>query len=130
MTDLVLVTHARLGEALRDLARAILGDGASVAVVAVPADSDTERAREQLEHALARCADPDPPLVLTDLPGATPHNLAVRAVAAICPGAPVVSGVSLPMLLRAMNHCHRGAGELAGIAVEGARRALEHSDGA
>jgi mannose/fructose-specific phosphotransferase system component IIA len=130
MTDVVLVTHQGLGEALRAIAETILGDAAPVAVVTVPADGDPARARDELERLLRSYADGDAPLVLTDLPGATPHNVAACAAAAACPAAPVISGLSLPMLLRAINHRQRPAVELAAFAAEGARRALEPSDGA
>ncbi|MEX0915695.1 MAG: PTS fructose transporter subunit IIA, partial [Wenzhouxiangellaceae bacterium] len=56
-------------------------------------------------------------------PGATPHNIAVAAAARAFPGAPVLTGLNLPMLLRALNHCHRAAAELAELAEHGAHAA-------
>jgi mannose/fructose-specific phosphotransferase system component IIA len=127
VTRLVLVTHPGLGEALRDIAAVILGAEPELTVVSVAGHSDPETVRGELERLLG--AFDEPPLLLTDLPGATPHNIAARAAAAACPGAPLVSGLNLPMLLRALNHRQRPARELAGIAAEGARRALEPADG-
>ncbi len=123
MTALVLVTHEGLGIELVRIAGAITRRELPVVVVSVSVDDDPEDARRALERELARFAHDVPPLVFSDLPGATPHNVAAAAIAAVCPGAPLVSGLSLPMLLRALNHAGRPAAELAGLAAEGGRRA-------
>ena len=59
-------------------------------------------------------------LVLTDLYGATPSNLAARLARL---GTPVrrVSALSLPMLLRVMNYADLGLDELPAVAAAGAR---------
>jgi len=58
--------------------------------------------------------------VLTDLPGATPANLALALRSGRCR---VVSGLSLPMLIRAWNYRARPLGQLTELALEGARSA-------
>ena len=67
-------------------------------------------------------------LVLPDLFGATPSNLAAR-VARL--GTPVrrVSAVSLPMLLRVMNYADLGLDDLPAIAAAGTRNGVRHDDG-
>ena len=124
MTGIVVVAHAGLGEALCAVAEGILDRPVQVTVVGVRADADPDVEREAVERRLAAWAADEPPLVLTDLPGATPHNLAEAAVARACPVAPVVTGLNLPMLLRALNHAERPAAELASVAAEGAHAAV------
>ncbi|MGK7296897.1 MAG: PTS sugar transporter subunit IIA [Candidatus Wenzhouxiangella sp. M2_3B_020] len=124
MTGIVVVAHAGLGEALCAVAEGILGRPAPVTVIGIRADADPDDERETVECRLAAWPADEPPLVLTDLPGATPHNLAEAAVARACPAAPVVTGLNLPMLLRALNHAARPAAELADVAAEGAHAAV------
>ena len=66
-------------------------------------------------------------LVLTDLYGASPSNLAGRLARL---GTPVrrVSALSLPMLLRVMNYSEQGLDELPAIAAAGARNGVIHDD--
>ena len=66
-------------------------------------------------------------LVLTDLYGATPSNLAAK-LARI--GTPVrrVSALSLPMLLRVMNYAELELDELPAVAAAGARNGVIQDD--
>jgi len=84
MTALVLVTHEGLGIELVRIAGAITRRELPVVVVSVSVDDDPEDARRALERELARFAHDVPPLVFSDLPGATPHNVAAAAIAAAC----------------------------------------------
>lgn len=122
MTRVLLVGHGKLASATAEVARSIVG--AQIEMDAF--DVDQQRPLEELEEALAQwledhCAAGEV-LLLTDLPGATPHNLAVRAAADH--GTPVVSGFSLGMLLRALNHADAPPDQLAVAAAEGGRRAV------
>ncbi|NEZ04663.1 hypothetical protein G4Y73_10920 [Wenzhouxiangella sp. XN201] len=117
MTGIVLVTHDDLGEAVRRQAEHILGRSLPVVTIAVSYQADVEATLDALRTALAAAADGDGALVLTDLPGATPHNLASRAASEA--GTPVVSGLNLPMLLKVVNHAARAPAELAKLAATG-----------
>jgi len=66
-------------------------------------------------------------LVLTDLYGATPSNIAAKLARL---GTPVrrVSALSLPMLLRVMNYADLPLDELPAIAAAGARNGVIHDD--
>lgn len=119
MTGIVLVTHDGLGEAIRREAENILGHPLDVTTVAVSYRADVEETLEALRIALATGADHQGALVLTDLPGATPHNLATRAAIGIERDAPVVSGVNLPMLLKVINHADKPPSELVVLAESG-----------
>jgi len=121
---LLLVTHAGIASALLAQARRILNDP-MVGVRAFEA-GDTGRAEAAaLGRELASADLGAGVLVLTDLPGATPANLA-RGLAA--PGVRLVSGLSLPMLIRAWNYRAQPLDELTRLALEGARKAAVELD--
>lgn len=126
MTAILLVCHQSLGQALFDTVESILGgsDATMTSIVGVLEDdrSQPEQLLQRLQAEIQRLLLTDQVLILTDLPGATPHNLAVRA--ATGHDVPVVSGVNLPMLLRCLNHAGLPADALAEKAVEGARAAI------
>lgn len=124
MTDLVIVAHAGIGEALCSVAETILGCRVRVTVFPVDAHGDSQLDANRLCDLLRDFDPADPPLVMTDLPGATPHNLAGTAVAQAVPGAPVVTGLNLPMLLRALNHREQSAAALAELVAAGAKTAI------
>lgn len=131
MTDIVIIAHRGIGEALCEVAEVILDRAIEVTVLSVREGDDPEGSLERLVSALARWRDGEPPLILTDLPGATPHNLAVKAVGRVIAGAPVLTGLNLPMLLRALNHEQQPAATLAELAAHGAHAATfigEHRD--
>ncbi|MDT8450724.1 MAG: PTS fructose transporter subunit IIA [Wenzhouxiangellaceae bacterium] len=124
MTRLLLVSHEGVARAMCEVAATILDRPVEAGVVAVAPTDDADEVLEQIGREVTwLCAD-DPPLVLTDLPGATPHNLALSAVRQFCPAAPVLSGLNLPMLLRALGHLDLPADELAARVAEGGRAAV------
>jgi len=128
VTDLVLVTHFGVGEAIKQAAESIYGPCCRVTVFDLRPDDSCDRMRTRLiEHLRDSCAT-RPVLILTDLPGATPHNTACTAAQTACPAAPVVTGLNLPMLLRALNHADAPASELAEIAVTGGVRCVFAGD--
>ena len=122
MTGIVLVTHAGLGESLRRQAEVILGRMVAMTTVSISYGADPDAALGEVIAALAMSADQDGAVVLTDLPGATPHNLARRA--AEDRAMPVVSGLNLPMLLKVINHAEKPAPELADLASLGGHQGI------
>ena len=122
MTGILLVTHSGLGETLRHQAEIILGRDLSLTTISVDQSADMDQAQHHLIAAVAMSADAQGVLVLTDLPGATPHNLAVRAAGD--KGAPVVSGLNLPMLLKVINHADQPPAELARLASIGGQQGI------
>ena len=94
----------------------------------MPFDGDPESLLPQASAVLRRVDDGDGVLVLTDVYGATPSNLAARVSRL---GTPVrrVSALNLPMLLRVMNYAELGLDELPAVAAAGARNGVLHDDG-
>lgn len=123
MTDIVIIAHRGIGEALCEVAEVILDRKVDVTLLPVREGDDPARSLERLVAALERWQDAEPPLIMTDLPGATPHNLAIKAVAVVVNRAPVLTGLNLPMLLRALNHRKQPAAALAELAAQGAHAA-------
>ena len=105
-TRILLITHAPLAEALRACALHVFPDCAGdLLVLDVPPQEPPE---DTLAHARALLAQGGgaqaPTLVLSDMLGATPCNVAQRLVEGM-PAQRLVCGVNLPMLLRAW--CYR-----------------------
>jgi mannose PTS system EIIA component len=95
---LVVVTHGQLATELVNAAEAIVGDLSNATAVSIGWHDDVELARTEIGDAIGRVATPAGTLVLTDMFGGTPSNLAVTFVAA--GSVEVVTGVNLPMLLK------------------------------
>ena len=97
----VVVTHGQLAAELVNAAEAIVGDLSNIASVSIGWHDDVDAAREEIGAAVARVATPAGTLVLTDMFGGTPSNLAVTLLAP--ERVEVVTGVNLAMLLKIAN---------------------------
>jgi PTS system mannose-specific IIA component len=100
----VVVTHGQLATELVNSAEMIVGDLPHFAAVSIGWHDDVDRAREDIGLAIARVKaiagagdDATGVLVLTDMFGGTPANLAVTHVT---PQVEVITGVNLPMLIK------------------------------
>ncbi len=101
---LLIVTHDRLGNVLLDSARQALGRcPLRTEVLGVGADCEPEDLYRRAARMCASLDDGDGVLVLTDLYGATPSNVAERLVQSRQDRRLVV-GVNLPMLIRVFNY--------------------------
>jgi PTS system mannose-specific IIA component len=99
----VVVTHGQLAAELVNSAEMIVGDLPHFAAVSIGWHDDVDRAKEDIGQAIARLqasageGEPTGVLVLTDMFGGTPANLAVTFVS---PHVEVITGVNLPMLIK------------------------------
>ncbi|MFN0183529.1 MAG: PTS sugar transporter subunit IIA [Aquabacterium sp.] len=118
----MIIAHAPLASAMRSMVAHVVPD-AQDAVMAfdVEADLDVEVTRRRLQQLVISLPEDDL-LVLTDVYGATPCNLA----AALCrqPRVKVLAGLNLSMLWRAVAHRSAPIAELERIAMEGARQGI------
>lgn len=102
-TRIFIIAHAPLAHALRECALHVFADCAdSVLVLDVPPQAAPDDTLAEAQRLLASGGD-IPTLVLTDVFGATPCNVAQRLVQGR--QASLVTGINLPMLLRAV--CYR-----------------------
>ena len=125
---ILLVTHEGVGSALLAVATRLLRQlPLKTEAFEVPFDADPDALLPLASAALRRVDGGQGVLVLTDLYGATPSNLAAK-LARI--GTPVrrVSAMSLPMLLRVMNYSDLEFDELPAVAAAGARNGVIHDD--
>ena len=125
MTGIVLVTHAGIAEALCRQVEVILDHQPPLTTVSMEADADIESARLLISDAIEAACDEQGVVVLTDLPGATPHNLALEF--ADCDHHRLISGLSLPMLLKVITHRHQPPLELAKLAEQGGCQGIVQS---
>ncbi|MNR29581.1 PTS system mannose-specific EIIAB component [compost metagenome] len=115
-TRILLVTHAPLAQALRACAIHVFADSAAdVLALDIAADESPEASLARATALLGESAAPV--LVLTDVFGATPCNVAQRLVTGRA--AQLVAGVNLPMLLRAVSYRHETLDAVAARAVVG-----------
>ncbi len=114
MVGLVVATHGGLAQELLRTAEGIVGPLARCEAVSVAAGVSMEEARSRLGEAVKRVDGGAGVLVLTDMFGGTPANLALTF---LDDNLEVVTGVNLPMILklataRAENLTLRAAAEL------------------
>lgn len=126
----VLVAHAPLASAWRDCAEHVLGRKPDAECVDVPADVDTEALYQQL---LGRLAEPSQDgresgvLVLCDVYGATPFNIARRVVQQLnLEGrqAILLTGANLCMVLKSLTTSSDELPALAALVVEAGRKGV------
>lgn len=98
MIGVVVVTHGQLATELVNAAEMIVGDLPQFAAVSIGWHDDTEVARGEIERAIARVQQGEGVLVLTDMFGGTPSNLAMTFLGH--DKVEVITGVNLPMLIK------------------------------
>lgn len=118
---LLLITHCPLGADLLRVATEIFGTCPTrTASLEVENDTPREPVMREAQRLAEQLDAGDGLLVLTDIYGATPANLAV-ALCAHHPRRRVLAGVNLPMLLRALNYAGLDLETLADKALAGGR---------
>ena len=98
MIGVVVVTHGQLATELVNAAETIVGDLPRFAAVSIGWHDAVELAREEIAQAVTRVDSGSGVIVLTDMFGGTPSNLAITFLAE--GRVEVVTGVNLPMLLK------------------------------
>ncbi|MBO6724581.1 MAG: PTS sugar transporter subunit IIA [Rhizobiaceae bacterium] len=98
MIGLVLVTHGRLAEEFKHAVEHVVGRQDCLETVSIGADDDMEKRRADILDAVGKVDTGAGVIVLTDMFGGTPSNLAISVMQ---PGSiEVVAGVNLPMLIK------------------------------
>ncbi|MGB5261074.1 MAG: PTS fructose transporter subunit IIA [Gammaproteobacteria bacterium] len=120
---ILLITHGTLGQDILDTVTMIMSQcPLQTGAISVGGDCNPDT---EYEAACAACEALDQGhgvLVMTDLYGSTPSNIATRLLERynVC----VISGVSVPMLLRILNYPEAELDKLGEIAVEGAHNGV------
>jgi PTS system ascorbate-specific IIA component len=120
---LLLITHEGIGSAVLEAATRMLGGCPLRAeVLPVALEADIEALRALADQRADVLDDGDGVLVLTDLYGSTPSNIA--ASLASRGAVRIVSGLNLPMLVRVLNYPAEDLAGLADKAVTGGNRGI------
>jgi len=98
MIGMVLVTHGTLANALRDAMEHVVGKQKNLATVCVESDAEFESQRAEIASRMAEVNAGDGVILLTDMFGGTPSNLAMSMLSQ--PGVEIIGGVNLPMLVK------------------------------
>jgi PTS system mannose-specific IIA component len=98
MIGLILVTHGRLAEEMRAAMEHVVGPQRRVATICIGADDDVEQRRLDILHCIEDVDTGDGVIVLTDMFGGTPSNLAISMMSR--GGVEVIAGMNLPMLVK------------------------------
>ncbi|SMF79096.1 PTS sugar transporter subunit IIA [Allosphingosinicella indica] len=107
MIGLVLVTHGRLAAEFIVAMEHVVGPQQQIEGICIGPDDDMEVRRNDIAEAVASVDDGQGVIILTDLFGGTPSNLAISLMKSGV--VEVIAGVNLPMLIR----------------LEGARKVME-----
>ena len=106
MIGLVLVTHGRLAAEFIVAMEHVVGPQEAIEAICIGPDDDMEARRQDIADAIQRVELGKGVIILTDLFGGTPSNLAISLMKS--ENIEVIAGVNLPMLIR----------------LEGARKAM------
>jgi PTS system ascorbate-specific IIA component len=121
-TGILIIAHAPLASALRDCVLHVYPEAATgVLALDVLANEPTDTTRLAAVALLAQLGAPNT-LVLTDVFGATPCNVAQKVVDGV--HSKLVAGVNLPMLLRTVNYRHEPLDVLVARALSGGAQCI------
>jgi PTS system mannose-specific IIA component len=98
MIGLVLVTHGRLANEFRAALEHVVGAQSQIETISIRPEDDVERRRKDIIEAVEKVSDGSGVILLTDMFGGTPSNLAISVMEA--GKVEVVAGVNLPMLIK------------------------------
>ena len=98
MIGIVLVTHGNLAREFLAALEHVVGPQQCVMAVCIGADDDMEKRRSEILEQARACDTGDGVIVLTDMFGGTPSNLAISVMEA--GHIEVIAGMNLPMLIK------------------------------
>ena len=98
MIGMILVTHGHLAEEFVHAMEHVVGAQGQVATVCIGPNDDMEQRREEIAAAIETVDNGQGAVILTDLFGGTPSNLAISLMKS--ENVEVIAGVNLPMLIR------------------------------
>jgi len=98
MIGLVLVTHGRLAVEFIAALEQVVGPQQKVTAVCIGAEDDMEQRRRDILDSVATVDEGDGVVLLTDMFGGTPSNLAISVLDRA--NVEVIAGVNLPMLIK------------------------------
>ncbi len=98
MIGIILVTHGRLAEEFVAAMEHVVGEQEDVATICIGPNDDMEQRRSDIANAITKVDSGSGAILLTDLFGGTPSNLAISLLEQ--GKTEVIAGINLPMLIR------------------------------
>jgi PTS system mannose-specific IIA component len=98
MIGLILVTHGRLADQFVEAMEHVVGPQKGIETVCIGPSDDMEKRRSDIADAIGSVDGGEGVIILTDLFGGTPSNLAISLLEA--GRVEVIAGINLPMLIR------------------------------
>lgn len=98
MIGLILVTHGQLADEFVHAMEHVVGPQDAIATICIGPHDDMEMRRKEIRRAIANVQQDNGVIILTDLFGGTPSNLAISLMEA--GKVEVIAGINLPMLIR------------------------------
>lgn len=98
MIGLILVTHGRLADQFVEAMEHVVGPQEGVATICIGPNDDMEQRRTEIARAIRAVDSGSGVIILTDLFGGTPSNLAISLLDS--GRVEVIAGINLPMLIR------------------------------
>src|SRR5690606_2009515 len=98
MIGMILVTHGRLAEEFVHAMEHVVGKQNDIATVCIGPHDDMEARRKEIAKAIKKVDTGSGAVILTDLFGGTPSNLAISLLKK--GKTEVIAGINLPMLIR------------------------------
>ena len=99
MIGIVLVTHGNLAQEFKAALEHVVGVQQCLSTVCIGADDDMEKRRAEILERVRACETGEGVIVLTDMFGGTPSNLAMQIAGTDRP-VEVLAGVNLPLLVK------------------------------
>ncbi|MGN1079548.1 MAG: PTS sugar transporter subunit IIA [Alphaproteobacteria bacterium] len=98
MIGLILVSHRHLAEEMKAVMEHVVGPQENVETVSIFPTDDMEQRRTEIQEKIAKVNSGDGVIVLTDMFGGTPSNLAISMMTQ--DNVEVLAGMNLPMLIK------------------------------
>ena len=98
MIGMVLVTHGQLATEFRSALEHVVGPQTQIETITIGPEDDMESRRKDIVAAVKRVNTGEGVVVLTDMFGGTPSNLALSCMNG--GSVEVVAGINLPMLIK------------------------------
>ena len=126
----LIITHNRIGEEMLTTAQTIVGQTLNgIANISIPGDlepGDLGKYADKVKQGLLELDQGDGVLIITDMPGATPSNLA--RYFATDRNVRIITGLNLAMLIRIINYIDQPLELLAEIGIVGANKGISQED--
>jgi mannose PTS system EIIA component len=128
MVHIIIVAHAEIANSFAYCVEHILEKRVeSLHIMPIKKTQDTKQMLDQLHELVAKLTQDEEVLILTDLFGATPSNLAKQLV---MPGkVEMITGLNMPMLIRAITYADQDLSVCAARALEGSKSGVVYLNG-